>query len=265
MGRLRAYRIGPAITRYEAFAGIPALQGAHVDAGRLAGQAQPCAGLVRGVDIMGQRLAIFEADHSSSPVLKIAATFFDSTSSAAVSASARSLRRSSRSSSLMRRRSCWVCCGLARASSGSASACVALCRQQASSCGYTPLARHHALLAASSIAAVVSTASNRAAAVQARSRAGLDSASLRQRSSVPTPTPTSRATSSNAALSGGSNRATALSLNACPYFANSFSHHRPRFIDSIGATSILTRGEPLALPSHGGAPDTWFSPGMHGG
>jgi len=31
-------------------------------------------------------------------------------------------------------------------------------------------------------------------------------------------------------------------LNACPYFANSFSHHRPRFIDSIGATSILTRG-----------------------
>src|SRR5471032_606280 len=191
---------------------------------------------------MGQRLAIFEVDHSSSPVLKIAATFFDSTSSAAVSANARSLRRSSRSSSLMRRRSCCVCCGLARASSGSASACVALCRQEASSCGYTPLARHHALLAASSIAAVVSTASNRAAAVQASSRAGLDSASLRQRSSVPTPTPTSRATSSNAALSGGSNRATALSLNACPYFANSFSHHRPRFMDSIGATSILTRG-----------------------
>src|SRR5229473_6517885 len=242
MRRLRAYRMGPAIARYEARAGIPALQRAHVDAGRLAGQAQPCAGLVRGVDIMGQRLAIFEADHSSSPVLKIAATFFDRTSSAAVSANARSLRRSSRSSSLMRRRSCWVCCGLARASSGSASACVALCHQEASSCGYTPLARHHAPLPASSIAAVVSTASNRAAAVQARSRAGLDSASLRQRSSVPTPTPTSRATSSNAALSGGSNRATALSLNACPYFANSFSHHRPRFVDSIGATSILTRG-----------------------
>ena len=92
-------------------------------------------------------------------------------------------------------------------------------------------------------AVVVSTASNRAAAVQARSRAGLDSASLRQRSSVPTPTPTSRATSSNAALSGGNNRATALSLNACPYFANSLSHHRPRFIDCIGATSILTRGD----------------------
>jgi putative toxin-antitoxin system antitoxin component (TIGR02293 family) len=32
-------------------------------------------------------------------------------------------------------------------------------------------------------------------------------------------------------------------LNACPYFANSLSHHRPRFIDCIGATSILTRGD----------------------
>ena len=39
----------------------------------------------------------FEADHASSPVLKIAATFFDSTKSAAVSASARSLRCNSRS------------------------------------------------------------------------------------------------------------------------------------------------------------------------
>jgi hypothetical protein len=47
---------------------------------------------------------------------------------------------------------------------------------------------------------------------------------------------------STAALSGGSNRATTLSLNACPYRANSFSHHRPLFIDSIRATTILTRG-----------------------
>ena len=58
----------PAIALIEALAGLPALQGAHVDAGRLAGQAQPCAGLVRGVDVVGQGLAIFEADHSSSPV-----------------------------------------------------------------------------------------------------------------------------------------------------------------------------------------------------
>ena len=48
-------------------------------------------------DVLGQGLAILEADHSSSPLLKIACTFFDSTSSAAVSASARSLRSNSRS------------------------------------------------------------------------------------------------------------------------------------------------------------------------
>src|SRR6202049_1614083 len=82
----------------------------------------------------------------------------------------------------------------------------------------------------------------RAMSTQARQIALQGAIRLSNRSSVPTPTPTSCATSSNAALSGGSNRATALSLNACPYFANSFSHHRPRFIDSIGATSILTRG-----------------------
>ena len=67
----------------------------------------------------GQCLAIFEADHSPSPLLKIAATFFDRTSRAAVSASTRSLRSSSRSSSLIRFLSCRVACGLARASSGS--------------------------------------------------------------------------------------------------------------------------------------------------
>jgi len=142
----------------------------------------------------------------------------------------------------MRRRSCLVCTGLARASVGSASAWVALCRQPASCSGNKPLARHHALLAASSITAVVSTASNRAAAVQARSRAGLDSSSLRQRSSVPVPIATSRATSSNAALSGGNNLATALLLNACPYLAKSLSHRCPMFVGSIGVTGILTRG-----------------------
>ena len=66
-------------------------------------------------------------------------------------------------------------------------------------------------------------------AVQTRSRAGLLSASLRQRTSVPTPMPTSRETSSSAALCGGNNRATALSLNACPYRANVFSH-RPLLV-----------------------------------
>ena len=46
-----------------------------------------------------------------------------------------------------------------------------------------------------------------------------------------------------AALSGGSNLATALSLNACPYRANLLFHHRPLFIGSIEATTILTRGD----------------------
>ena len=45
--------------------------------------------------------------------------------------------------------------------------------------------------------------------------------------------PTSRETSSNAALSGGNNRATALSLNACPYRANVFSR-RPLFVEKTG-------------------------------
>jgi hypothetical protein len=53
-------------------AGLPTLQGACLDAGGLAGQTQPCAGGVRHIDVSGQRLAIFEADHSSSPLLKIA-------------------------------------------------------------------------------------------------------------------------------------------------------------------------------------------------
>jgi hypothetical protein len=58
---------------------------------------------------------------------------------------------------------------------------------------------------------------------QARQIALQGAIRLSNRSSVPTtPTPTSCATSSNAALSGGSNRATALSLNACPYFAIRF-------------------------------------------
>jgi hypothetical protein len=92
------------------------------------------------------------------------------------------------------------------------------------------------------MAMVVNTASKRAAAVHTRSRAGFNSASLRQRSSVPAPIPTSRATSSTVAFSGGNSLATTRCLNACPYRANSFSHIAPGFIDSIEATTILTRG-----------------------
>jgi hypothetical protein len=52
----------------------------------------------------------------------------------------------------------------------------------------------------------------------------------------------SRATDSSEALSGGNNRATALSLKACPYLATSFFHYRPRVCDSNEATTILTQG-----------------------
>jgi len=65
---------------------------------------------------------------------------------------------------------------------------------------------------------------------------------------APTLTPISRETTSSEALSGGSNLATALSLNACPYRATSVLHRRPRVLGSIEATSILTRG---ALPPVG--------------
>jgi hypothetical protein len=65
------------------------------------------------------------------------------------------------SSSLMRLVAARVACGLARNSSGAANAVVALARHFASSSGYAPCARHHALLSASFIAAVVTTASSR--------------------------------------------------------------------------------------------------------
>jgi len=41
----------------------------------------------------------------------------------------------------------------------------------------------------------------------------------------------------------GSKRATALSLNFCPYRAIHVFHRRPQVLGSIGTTTILTRGE----------------------
>ncbi|HAL38653.1 MAG TPA: hypothetical protein DCP03_11270 [Polaromonas sp.] len=55
------------------------------------GQAQSRASVVGRFDVIGQTTAIFEEDHSSSPLLRITVTFFDRTSSAAVSANARFL------------------------------------------------------------------------------------------------------------------------------------------------------------------------------
>ena len=51
----------------------------------------------------------------------------------------------------------------------------------------------------------------------------------------------SREAVSTDALSGGSNLATTLSLNACPYLATSFFRYRPRVLDFIEATTILTQ------------------------
>ncbi len=114
----------------------------------------------------------------------------------------------------MRFLSCRVACGLARASSGSANAVVALSSHLSKSAGYMPCSRHHALLPASSSAAAVMTASSRAPVVQTRPRAGLDYASTRHHSNVCTDTPISFATTPTWALSGGNNRATVLFLQS---------------------------------------------------
>lgn len=51
----------------------------------------------------------------------------------------------------------------------------------------------------------------------------------------------SRETASTDALSGGSNRATNLSLNACPHLATSFFRYRSGALDPIAMTTILTQ------------------------
>src|SRR5450830_1116091 len=130
-----AHRLRPAITLCKACVRLPALQGAFVYAGNLTSQAQPCAYAVSGLDVKSQTTAIFDEDHASSPLLKIAVTFFDSTSKAAVSLRARSFRSSSRSSSLMRTLSLRVACGLARSSCGQQSAAAALAHHFSNSAG----------------------------------------------------------------------------------------------------------------------------------
>ena len=158
-----------------------------------------------------------------------------------VSASAFSLRRRSFSSSLIRRRSCFVSWGVARASSGCVSAAIALSRHCSRSEGKIPFSRHQALRCASSIAAVAITASKRAAAVQTRSRAGLDSASASHRSNVATDTPISWDNLEISALSGGSSRATARSLNSLLYRATVVPQC-PQGYRGIKATTTVTRG-----------------------
>lgn len=90
-----------------------------------------------------------------------------------------------------------------------------------------------------SIAAVLNTASKRAAPVQIRSLPSWDNASLRQRSNVDAPTPISLATFLIDAFSGGSSLATALSLHSCPYRANSCSSQRPQVDQTYAANRTL--------------------------
>ena len=69
----RPHRLGPAIAGFKAIAGLPALQGSCSDAHDLTGRSQSRTGAAGGFDVSGNFLAIFEADHSSSPfLLKIA-------------------------------------------------------------------------------------------------------------------------------------------------------------------------------------------------
>src|SRR5690606_33025395 len=151
-------------------------------------------------------------------------------------------RLRSRSSSLMRLFASRLCWAETRSSGASLSAAVALSFHCCNSVGYTPFSRHQALRCASSIAAVAITACSRAAAVHTRSRLGADRASARHLSRVATDTPVSWETCWIGALSGGSSRATARSLNACPYRATS-SPHAPRLQIYRGGNYSDTRGE----------------------
>src|SRR5689334_17124245 len=100
------------------------------------------------------------------------------------------------------------------------------------------------------------TACSRAAAVQRwlPPPGPLARASARQRSNVAVLTPTSRETTSTAELSGGSSRATILSLYACPYRATACYPRPQRFRSYPRGNCSDTGGYPvlvcLSVPSH---------------
>src|SRR5450830_882009 len=139
-----AHRLRPAIALNKTLACFPALQRAFINTGDATGQSQPGTSVVSSVDVMCQTTAIFNEDHASSPLLKIAVTFFDKTSKAAVSARARSLRSSSRSSILDARSvfagGLWAGSGILRAAKRGRGACAP----------FLQLSRVDALLAAPS-------------------------------------------------------------------------------------------------------------------
>src|SRR3954467_11011038 len=86
---------------WRAIPGLPAPAGARVDPELRAGLSAACAGCLGLVDQRDGVLAIWGADHASSPSPQIAAAFFRNTSSAAASARAFSLRARSRSRALI--------------------------------------------------------------------------------------------------------------------------------------------------------------------
>src|SRR6202020_2648142 len=242
--RDRTIAIWPPIAPEQTVTGLPAPQGAGIDTRQGTGRGEPGSVRTGLFNVTHQDLAVFQAGHSSSPSWKTADSFFDNTSKAAVSANALSLRWSSRSNSLTRRRSCRASTALA--ARGSPRPAIASRFQASSSARYNPCSRHHALRAASSIAAVTITACNRAAAVQRwlPAAAPLARASARQRSNVVTLIPTSRDTKSIAALSGGNSLATIRSLYACPYRATATCcYPRPqRFQTYLGGNCPDTGG-----------------------
>jgi hypothetical protein len=76
MGRQGARCFRPAIAFCKPILRLPALQRAHINSGQLAGLAQARAIAVRHINHLGHVAAIFQSDHSSSPLGKIASSFF---------------------------------------------------------------------------------------------------------------------------------------------------------------------------------------------
>ena len=136
-----------------------------------------------------------------------------------------------------------VCCScaVALASPGCARADIARLRHCARSEVKPHFLRRQALRCTSSIAVVVLSAARRIAGVQARPRAGLDSAAARHRPSVATDTPICWDTREIRVLSGGSSRATTRCMNSFLYRAT-VAPRCPLDYRGIDAATTLTRG-----------------------
>src|SRR5690242_20515059 len=246
----RTIGIWPTVTVRQAITGLPALQRPGIKASQSTGRGKPCTVGAGLRDISHQDLAVFQAGHTSSPSLKTAAIF---------------LREQARQP--FRPGPCP--CGAVRVPAPSPGAdpdalpqhwphaarpdsAIASCFQASSSAGYSPCSRLQALRVASSIAAVAMTACSRAAAVQRwlPPPGPLARASARQRSNVAVLTPTSRETTSTAELSGGSSRATILSLYACPYRATACYPRPQRFRSYPRGNCSDTGGPPRGCTSY---------------